>query len=47
MKLNLQCECPGPSPSYLDRLQYRNIPRPIYPFDREMTWSPQPEVVGA
>ena len=42
MKLNLQCECPGPSPSYLEQLTYRNIPRPMYPFDRKMEWSARP-----
>lgn len=39
MKENLPCECPGPSPSYLDRLDFQHIPRPMYPFDRDMTWS--------
>ena len=38
MTESLACECPGPSPSYLDRLDYRSIPRPIYPLDRETVW---------
>jgi microcystin degradation protein MlrC len=38
MKDNLPCECPGPSPSYLDRLEYKFIPRPMYPFDADMQW---------
>ena len=38
MTESLACECPGPSPSYLDRLDYRSIPRPLYPLDRDMTW---------
>ena len=33
MKLNLPTECPGPSPSRLERLDYRHIPRPIHPLD--------------
>lgn len=33
MKLNLPTECPGPSPSRLERLDYRHITRPIYPLD--------------
>jgi microcystin degradation protein MlrC len=41
MKQSLPCECPGPSPSYLDRLDYRNIPRPMFPFDRQMDWLPK------
>ncbi len=40
MKLNLPTECPGPCASYLERLLYRRIPRPIFPFDEEMQWSP-------
>ena len=39
MKENLPTECPGPSPSYLERLDYRRIARPMYPFDKEMLWS--------
>ena len=35
MKLNLPTECPGPSPSRLERLDYRHIPHPIYPFDAD------------
>ena len=38
MTESLACECPGPSPSYLERLDYRSIPRPIYPLDRETVW---------
>ena len=38
MTESLACECPGPSPSYLDRLDYQSIPRPIYPLDPEMSW---------
>ena len=38
MTESLACECPGPSPSFLDRLDYRSIPRPIYPLDRETVW---------
>ncbi|MBI4028538.1 MAG: M81 family metallopeptidase [Verrucomicrobia bacterium] len=39
MKENLPTECPGPSPSYLERLDYRHIPKPMYPFDKKMRWS--------
>lgn len=35
MALNLPAECPGPSPSYLERLDYRHIPRPMFPFDAQ------------
>jgi hypothetical protein len=38
MKLNLPTECPGPSPSRLDRLDYRQIPRPMFPFDPDLKW---------
>ena len=38
MTESLACECPGPSPSYLERLDYRSIPRPIYPLDRGTVW---------
>jgi microcystin degradation protein MlrC len=38
MKLNLPVECPGPSPSYLERLDYRRIPRSMFPFDPDMAW---------
>jgi microcystin degradation protein MlrC len=38
MQENLPCECPGPSPSYLERLDYRRIPRPMFPFDQDMEW---------
>jgi len=40
MTRSLACECPGPSPSYLDLLDYRQIPRPMYPFDKAMKWKP-------
>jgi microcystin degradation protein MlrC len=45
MKENISCECPGPSPSYLERLDYKQIPRPIFPFNREMSWEPKPELM--
>jgi len=35
MALNLPTECLGPSPSYLERLDYRHIPRPMFPFDAQ------------
>ena len=38
MTENLPVECPGPSPSYLERLDYRHGSRPMFPFDREMEW---------
>jgi len=38
MKLNLSTECPGPSPSRLERLDYRHIPHPIFPFDADTTY---------
>ena len=38
MKLNLPTECPGPSPSRLERLDYRHITRPIYPLDPDTTF---------
>ena len=41
MSESLPCECPGPSPSYLERLDYRRIPRPIYPLDRHLQWEPR------
>lgn len=40
MRENLPCECPGPSPSYLERLDYQQIPRPMFPFDPQMEWQP-------
>jgi len=38
MKLNLSTECPGPSPSRLERLNYRHIPHPIFAFDADTTY---------
>jgi microcystin degradation protein MlrC len=38
MKLNLPTECPGPSPSRLERLDYSNVPRPIYPLDPDTSY---------
>ncbi len=38
MKENLPTECPGPSPSYLERLRYQHIPCSMYPFDKTRTW---------
>jgi microcystin degradation protein MlrC len=46
MKENLPTECPGPSPSYLERLDYRRIPRPMYPFDKRMEWRADNKVGG-
>jgi len=38
MTESLPVECPGPSPSYLERLRYQHIPRSMYPFDKTRTW---------
>lgn len=40
MKQSLAVEAPGPSPSYLDRLDYRRAARPLYPLERGMEWHP-------
>jgi microcystin degradation protein MlrC len=31
---------PGASDLRLDRLDYRHIPRPVYPLDAPFTWEP-------
>ena len=36
----IEVDTPGLSSPRLDLLAYRRIPRPIYPFDRDMHWSP-------
>jgi microcystin degradation protein MlrC len=36
----IEVDTPGLSSPRLDRLDYRRIRRPIYPFDRDMTWDP-------
>jgi microcystin degradation protein MlrC len=35
----IEVDTPGLSSPRLDRLEYRRIRRPIYPFDRDMVWS--------
>ena len=42
MQASLPCECPGPSPSYLERLDYRHVPRPLFPLDSAMEWHAVP-----
>lgn len=39
MAENLPVECPGPSPSRLERLAYRLPQRPLYPLDPNMEWT--------
>jgi microcystin degradation protein MlrC len=34
----IEVDTPGLTSPHLDRLQYRNIVRPMYPFDRDMEW---------
>lgn len=38
----LEVDTPGLSSPHLERLTFTQINRPIYPFDREMQWSPMP-----
>jgi len=38
MTESLACECPGPSPSELTQLNYRHVPRPLYPFHLNVRW---------
>lgn len=40
MKASLAVEAPGPSPSYLEKLDHRRTPRPIFPLDQSMEWTP-------
>jgi microcystin degradation protein MlrC len=35
----VEVDTPGLTSPHLDRLQYRKIVRPMYPFDRDMEWS--------
>ena len=36
----LEVDVPGLTTPILTRVPYRNVPRPIYPLDPEMTWAP-------
>lgn len=36
----IEVDAPGLATQVLSRLNYRNVPRPIYPLDPEMAWSP-------
>lgn len=35
-----EVDTPGLTSPVLDRFQWRNLPRPVYPLDRDTTWSP-------
>ena len=36
----VEVDAPGLTTPILTRVPYRNLPRPIYPLDPDMTWSP-------
>jgi len=36
----IEVDAPGLTTPVLTRVPYRNVPRPIYPLDPEMTWTP-------
>ena len=38
-QLFLQGEAPGLAPSNLRRLDWHNVPRPLYPLDEDLTWT--------
>ena len=38
--LIIEVDVPGLTTPILTRVPYRNVPRPIYPLDPEMTWQP-------
>ena len=38
----IEVDTPGLSSPRLERLEFHRIQRPIYPFDKDMTWSPSP-----
>ena len=40
MKQSLAVEAPGPSPSYLEKLDRTRTPRPTFPLDQSMEWTP-------
>jgi microcystin degradation protein MlrC len=35
----IEVDTPGLTSPHLDRLEFRRIPRPMYPFDMDMSWS--------
>jgi microcystin degradation protein MlrC len=37
----VEVDVPGLTTPILTRVPYRNVPRPIYPLDADMSWSPQ------
>ena len=37
----LEVDVPGLTTPILTRVPYRHVPRPIYPLDPEMEWSPE------
>ena len=37
----LEIDAPGLTTPVLSRVPYKNVPRPIYPLDPDMTWEPQ------
>ena len=39
-------QAPGCAPSDFWRYEYRNIPRPLWPWDEIETWAPAPIVFG-
>jgi microcystin degradation protein MlrC len=43
----LAIDTPGWMTTHLDRLPYRNVPRPLYPMDPSTTWSPAIDFVKA
>jgi microcystin degradation protein MlrC len=36
----VEVDVPGLTTPVLSRVPYRNVPRPIYPLDLDMSWSP-------
>ena len=41
----LVVQAPGCAPSDFWRYDYRRIPRPLWPWDEQLTWTPEPRVL--
>ena len=41
----LVVQAPGCAPSDFWRYHYRHIPRPLWPWDEQLTWTPQPLIL--
>src|SRR3712207_2725190 len=39
----VEVDTPGLTSPHLERFEFRRIPRPMYPLDREMAWAPPAE----